>query len=90
MTRRDAGRSQPYWAARVVALGNGAAHDCPTPTTRVAVSRAQDDPDLRDPRASDRRGRHDPHRRGDDEQRERASTADLDALRGNLRTALND
>jgi vancomycin aglycone glucosyltransferase len=32
---------------------------------RVLVSRAQDGPDPRDPRTSDRRGRHDPHRRGD-------------------------
>ena len=32
---------------------------------RVPVGRAQDGPDPRDPRTSDRRGRHDPHRRGD-------------------------
>ena len=32
---------------------------------RVPVSRARDGPDPRDPRTSDRRGRHDPHRRGD-------------------------
>jgi hypothetical protein len=31
---------------------------------RVPVSSAQDGPDPRDPRTSDRRGRHDPHRRG--------------------------
>ena len=32
---------------------------------RVPVGRAQDGPDPRDPRTSDRRGRHDPHRRSD-------------------------
>ena len=32
---------------------------------RVPVSRAQHGPGPRDPRTSDRRGRHDPHRRGD-------------------------
>ena len=32
---------------------------------RVPVSRARHGPDPRDPRTSDRRGRHDPHRRGD-------------------------
>ncbi|WP_220183191.1 hypothetical protein [Sphaerisporangium album] len=33
-------------------------------THRVPVGRAQDGPDPRDPRPNDRRGRHDPHRRG--------------------------
>jgi vancomycin aglycone glucosyltransferase len=50
---------------QVADLGIGAAHDGPTPDHRVPVSRAQDGPDPRDPRTSDRRGRHDPHRRGD-------------------------
>ncbi len=31
---------------------------------RVPLSRAQDGPDPRDPRTSEGRGRHDPHRRG--------------------------
>ena len=56
---------QPYWAGRVADLGIGAAHDGPTPTTESLSAALEDGPDPRDPRTSDRRGRHDPHRRGD-------------------------
>ncbi|MDT5323172.1 MAG: vancomycin aglycone glucosyltransferase, partial [Mycobacterium sp.] len=55
---------QPYWACRVAELGVGAAHDGPTPTFESLFSRTPDGPGARDPRPSDRRGRHDPHRRG--------------------------
>ena len=55
---------QPYWAGRVADLGIGVAHDGPTPTFE-SLSAALGGPDPRDPRTSDRRGRHDPHRRGD-------------------------
>ena len=56
---------QPYWAGRVAELGIGAAHDGPTPTTESlsAALRTALSPETR-ARAS-RRGRHDPHRRGD-------------------------
>ena len=55
---------QPYWAGRVADLGIGAAHEGPTPTTESlsAVLRTALTPETRE---SNRRGRHDPHRRGD-------------------------
>lgn len=54
---------QPYWVSRVTDLGMGAVPDRRSdPDRRVPVSRAQDRPDLRNRRTSDRRGRHDPHR----------------------------
>jgi len=48
------------WAGRVTDLGIGTAHDGPTPTTESLSAALRT---TRDPRTSDRRGRHDPHRR---------------------------
>ena len=56
---------QPYWAGRVADLGIGVAHDGPTPTIESLSAALADGPGPRDPRTGDRRGRHDPHRRGD-------------------------
>jgi len=52
-----------YWAARGGRPGHRRGTRRSDSDHRVPVSRAQDDPDPRDPRTSDRRGRHDPHRR---------------------------
>jgi hypothetical protein len=49
----------------VADLGIGAAHDGPTPTTESLSAALRTTLTLQDPRTSDRRGRHDPHRRGD-------------------------
>ena len=56
---------QPYWAGRVAELGIGAAHDGPTPTVESLAAALETALAPGDPRRSDRRGRHDPHRRGD-------------------------
>ena len=56
---------QPYWAGRVDHLGIGAAHDGPTPTVESLSAALETALTPCYPRTSDRRGRHDPHRRGD-------------------------
>ncbi len=53
------------WADRVADLGIGTAHDGPTPTTESLSAALRTALTPRDQRTSDRRGRHDPHRRGD-------------------------
>ena len=68
---------QPYWAGRVAELGIGAAHDGPTPTVE-SLSAALRTALTPETRASDRRGRHDPHRWGD-------GGRDAAARRGQLR-----
>jgi len=53
---------QPYWASRVAGLGIDVAHDVQAPTTE-SLSAALSTALTPRTRASDRRGRHDPHRR---------------------------
>jgi hypothetical protein len=55
---------QPYFAGRVADLGIGTAHDGPTPTTESLSAVLKTALAPGDPGTSDRRGRHDPHRRG--------------------------
>jgi hypothetical protein len=55
---------QPYWAGRVAELGIGTARDGPTPTTESLSAALRTALAPRDPRPSNRRGRHNPHRRG--------------------------
>ena len=56
---------QPYFASRVADLGIGAAHDVQAPTTESLSAALSTALTPRDPRTSQGRGRHDPHRRGD-------------------------